>query len=415
MRLTKPMLLKHIEDNRAELITLCSHVIQTPSDNPPGDTSALASLITDYLSEAGLETHRYEPKPGIVTLASTIGEGDPHLVLNGHLDQFPAEVGEPWTVPPYSGKLQDGRIYGRGAGDMKGGLASLLFVFRLMADQGLPGRLTFTGTSDEETGGKWGAKWLLENHPEYTGDAVLNGEPSGLTVRIGEKGKLTVRLTSSGKAAHGSFAGYVGENAVMKMVKVLPRVTELQGYPAKLTPETKRVTDMAMKGYVQQYGHESQEMAEVLRLTTVNVGTINGGAKDNIVPASCTSEVDIRVPLGVTPDEVLAEIRRRVEPHAEATWGRDSETITPATYTSDTSRVAQIVAQNSTEVTGSPPLYSFTSGATDCRYWRLRGVPAVSYGPRVYGMGGVDESILVDDLVKVAKVHACTVLDYFLA
>jgi len=126
------------------------------------------------------------------------------------------------------------------------------------------------------------------------GDAVLNGEPSGLTVRIGEKGRVPLILRARGQAAHGSFAGYVGENAIMKMVKALPRVEALQGTPAPL----------------------------------------------------------------------------------------DAEAL------------------------------SLTSGGTDCRFWRLLGVPAVSYGPKVYGMGGVDEHITLEDLATTARVHMGTIIGF---
>ena len=112
-------------------------------------------------------------------------------------------MGEPWSVPPYSGRIADGKIFGRGSGDMKGGLASLLFTFGILAqEEGLPGKVTFTGTSDEETGGRWGALWLLQNVEGVRGDAVLNGEPSGLTVRIGEKGRVPFKRARAGDHGH---------------------------------------------------------------------------------------------------------------------------------------------------------------------------------------------------------------------
>jgi succinyl-diaminopimelate desuccinylase len=412
----KERLLDTLNSRRTDLAELCSNLVKIPSDNPPGDTSELATFMAGYLSERGVKVDAYETQQGIVNLVAHAGEGSPHLILNGHLDQFPGDVGEPWSVPPYSGRIADGKIFGRGSGDMKGGLASLLFTFGVLAqEEGLPGRVTFTGTSDEETGGRWGALWLLQNVEGVTGDAVLNGEPSGLTVRIGEKGRVPFKLTAPGKAAHGSFAGYVGENAIMKMVRALPIVEEMRSMRAVFTPETEKLTEEVMRGYVQQYGHESKEMAEVLRHVTVNIGVISGGTKDNIVPAHCEAEVDMRIPLGIDPMDLKRELESRlgvVDPSITVEWGRHESTIIESTYTSSWSEIASCLWDNSKEITGSEPLLSFTSGGTDCRFWRKLGVPAVAYGPRVYGMGGVDEHITVDDLITTGRVHMGTALDF---
>jgi succinyl-diaminopimelate desuccinylase len=412
----KARLLESVRKSKPTLIELCSSFVKYPSDNPPGDTTKLASFITEYLTERRIEVNRFEPQEGIVNLVAEIGDGAPHLVLNGHLDQFPGDVGEQWSVPPYSGNVVDGKLYGRGSGDMKGGLASLLFTFGLLAEEKkLPGKISFIGTSDEETGGRWGALWLLQNVESVRGDAVLNGEPSGLTVRIGEKGRVPFLLRAVGKAAHGSFAGYVGENAIMKMVRVLPMVEELRETRAVFTSETKKLTLEVMKGYIQQYGHESKEMAQVLGHVTVNIGVIRGGTKDNVVPASCEAEVDIRIPLGIDPREMKKMLESKigqVDPSITVEWGRHPSTIIESTYTSPDSKISSCLWKNSREMTGVDPFLSFTSGGTDCRFWRKLGVPAVSYGPRVFGMGGVDEYITVDDLMMTAEVHIGTIIDY---
>jgi len=408
-------LLGKVADGRDELVRLCSELVQIPSDNPPGDTSKLASYVKDYINDKGAQVRAYEPLKGVVSLVSSVGAERPHLVLNGHLDQFPGEVGEQWTRPPHSGAVDDGKIHGRGSGDMKGGLASLLFCYGLLCGAEFEGRITLTATSDEETGGRWGAWWLLNNVEGLLGDAVLNGEPSGLTVRIGEKGRVPLLLKAEGKAAHGSFAGYVGENAIMKMVRVLPSVEKLSGTPAVLDGATERLTLEVMEGYREQYGHESETMAEVLRHLTVNVGVIRGGVKANIVPAGCEAEVDFRLPLGFEPEEIKERVEETVhgiEPSITVEWGRHPDILTGPTYTSPEARIVKLLRQNSRRATGREPHLSFTSGGTDCRFWRLRGVPAVSYGPKVYGMGGVDEHITIDDLVTTARVHMGTIIDF---
>ncbi|TRO51283.1 M20 family peptidase, partial [Candidatus Bathyarchaeota archaeon] len=361
---TKQNLLSQVNEN-GELTELLQNLLRIPSDNPPGDTTAITEFIQQYLRMHGIESDIIVTKPGIANIIASVGEGAPHLVLNGHLDTFPSEVGEPWSIPPYSGELRDGKIYGRGAGDMKGGLAALLYSFVKVAETSHKGTLTFTGTSDEETGGEWGALWLLENKPELIGDAVLNGEPSGLTVRIGEKSRVSIVLEAEGKAAHGSFAGYVGENAIMKMVRILPLVAEFQGISARLTDETRRLTEEVMKGYRQQYGHESETMANVLKEVTVNIGTIHGGSEDNIVPAHCVVKVDTRLPLGITPEEITDMMREKihaVDPSIKVSWARPPQIVTESTYSCIDADITKELAKNSEEVTGMKPLYSFTSG-----------------------------------------------------
>jgi succinyl-diaminopimelate desuccinylase len=408
-------LLDDQEADATDLVELCSSLVKIPSDNPPGDTSKLASFIQGYLESRGLAVETYEPLDGVVNVVSSIGEGSPHLVLNGHLDQFPGEVGEEWSRSPYSGDVVGGELHGRGSGDMKGGLASLLHCFGKLSTLSIPGKVTFTGTSDEETGGRWGARWLLDNVEGLHGDAVLNGEPSGLTVRIGEKGRVPLILRARGQAAHGSFAGYVGDNAIMKMVRALPRVEALQGTPAPLDAEALSLTEEVMKGYKEQYGHESSTMADVLKHVTVNVGVIRGGAKDNIVPALCEAEVDVRLPLGIGPEEIRSRVEdevHRVDQGIEVEWGRHTSTLTESTYTPPDAGIVKLLQANHAEATGREPYLSFTSGGTDCRFWRLLGVPAVSYGPKVYGMGGVDEHITVEDLATTARVHMATMIDF---
>ena len=138
---------------------------------------------------------------------------------------------------------------------------------------------------------------------------------------------------SRGKAAHGSFAGYVGENAIMKMVKILPLVEEFQGTPAKLTEDTLKLINEVMLGYKQQYGHESNSMANVLKEVTVNVCTIEGGSSDNIVPAYCKAKVDIRLPLGITPDEITEMIKEKIHKTDSTiviSWARPAKIVTRA-------------------------------------------------------------------------------------
>jgi succinyl-diaminopimelate desuccinylase len=413
---------KRIEDQKSDLINLCSDIIKIPSDNPPGNTIELASFIKKILQEKGLKVKTYEPKKGCPNLVSTIKgsrNNGPHLILNGHLDQFPADVGEPWDIGPYSGEIKEGKIYGRGAGDMKGGVSALTFLFCLLKEMNLdlPGKVTLTLVSDEETGGKWGAYWLLENVPELIGDACLNAEPSGLTVRIGEKGFDRLKLTSVGKPAHGSFAGYVGDNAIMKMIKILPPIENLNNIKGRFNKETERVIEEGSEGYRVSYGLEIPNMAEILKHVTVNIGVIKGGSKVNIVPGVCEVELDIRLPIGISHKEIEDEIKRIIKEEKNITLEHlaDPSIMLQASYTSLEEKIYKSLLKNIKQVIGEDPLISFTSAATDCGHFRSRKIPSLIYGPQAFNMAAANEHIRIEDLIKVTKVHIGTVIDYFLS
>src|SRR5262249_15698561 len=132
----KPRLIDELRKRQTELFELCSRLIQIPSENPPGETTKLASFIRDHLESRPIPVEWHEPMAGRPNLVATIGSGSPTLVLSGHLDEFPAGAG--WTRPPFSGAIEEGRIWGRGAGDMKAGLAVALTVASLVCDLEVP-------------------------------------------------------------------------------------------------------------------------------------------------------------------------------------------------------------------------------------------------------------------------------------
>jgi succinyl-diaminopimelate desuccinylase len=412
----KRMILHRIDQKRDELVKLCRDVVKIPSDNPPGTTKELAIFLRGYLEERGIQVRSYEPRNGIVNLLAQIeGSKGPHLVLNAHMDQFPAETGQPWAIPPYAGKIRDGRIYGRGAGDMKGGLSALTFDFCLMKEMGfrLSGKLSLTLVSDEETGGRWGARWLIDNVSEVMGDACLNAEPSGLTARVGEKGPFFFKLRTSGKPGPGSFGAFAGENAVIKMMRILIAVERFEGMRGKSTDENEEIIEKTKKGMAKQYGQSPADIAKALRCVTVNIGVIRGGSKINIIPGTCEAQVDVRLPLGISSEEMKRKLDRRIrEIDKTATIEFLTEWQNEANYTSEQERIVRLLSQNARTVTGKQPLLSYTTAATDTRFFRRRNVPSVIYGPKVYNLAAADEYISLEDLTTVAKVHAGTIIDF---
>lgn len=158
------------------------------------------------------------------------------MILNGHVDVVPAGDREQWDFDPFSGEVTDKLILGRGTSDMKAGVAGLLFAMKILTESGAPlnGNVRLHIVSDEESGGEYGSKWLCENGYAKDANACLIAEPtSNNTIEIGQKGGLTLIMKAYGKSAHGSLGGFKGENAIIKLSKVLDKLqglTKIEGH-----------------------------------------------------------------------------------------------------------------------------------------------------------------------------------------
>src|SRR5213592_3616701 len=207
----KKQLATWIDDDRDKIIEFLCEFVRAKSPNPPGDTTLAAAHVTRFLEAHGLPFRTIAPQPTMPNIVGAFDTGKPghHLVLNGHMDVFPADAkAEGWTQDPWGGAIAGGKIYGRGVADMKAGTSASIFTYRYLhrLHERLAGRLTLTAVSDEETFGPWGARYLMEHHPEVHGDCLLNGEPSSpLTIRFGEKGPLWLKFTVQTKGAHGAY------------------------------------------------------------------------------------------------------------------------------------------------------------------------------------------------------------------
>ena len=155
--MNKEDILKLVEDEREDVINLCSKLLQIPSENPPGDSTEVSAFIKSYLNENGIETVEYEPDPKRFNIIASIGkEGGKELIYCGHSDTVPVGDLSKWDFNPFSGEVKDGLLLGRGASDMKGGLAGILFAAVFLKKHGieLDGKLTLAVVPDEEKIGR---------------------------------------------------------------------------------------------------------------------------------------------------------------------------------------------------------------------------------------------------------------------
>ena len=403
-----------VEQHKDELLQLCSDLIKIPSVNPPGEMEAITSFICGYLDKHGISYEVLRPTPTTPNIVATLGrKGGRRLILNGHADVVPPGNLEKWDFDPFCGDIRGGTIFGRGASDMKCGLAGLLFAMGLLADGKVPldGELVLTVVPDEEVSGSWGTKWLVESGT-IRGDACLIAEPSGyFNCEIGQKGCCWLKLSATGTPAHGSLAPFVGDNAIEKLLRVLSGITQLRDIPARYDEQIARVMEDSKNNARRRLS--AKGAAHVINHCTVNIGKISGGTKINMVPDYAEAEVDIRVPLGISTltveEEICRIIREAGVSGVEYSFGWRSE----PNNTPRTAEIVEILAKNVQEIWNEPLTRTYQWASSDARFFRYAGIPTLQYGPSTAaGIHSYNETAEVLDVVNITKVYVCTMLDY---
>jgi succinyl-diaminopimelate desuccinylase len=397
------------------VVELCAELVRVPSENPPGDTTRLASLIEANLSHCPeVYLRRVIARPPVVNLIAKLSGARPgrRLVINGHLDTFPAGDRAKWAVDPFGGVLREGRLYGRGAADMKAGIAAALSTMALMAEfrEAFAGELVLTLVGDEETGARLGTQYLLAREPDAIGDAMINGDAGSPDVlRFGEKGQLWLFIEAHGRSHHGAHV-HLGENAIEKLLVVLAQLLTLQNVDCSIPAAVRRAIRAA--------GARSERVSgvgetEALQKITVNLGTIEGGTSINLIPDRATARVDIRFPPGLSVTGVLAAVNEAIGqfPDVELSVLSSSE----PNWTNPDEEIVATVLTNAATYLGRSPVHNMRLGFSDSRFYRYRAVPSVVYGPVPHNMGGPDEHVTVADLKAVFYVHAMTAFDYLTA
>jgi succinyl-diaminopimelate desuccinylase len=408
-------LLKWIDRDRNELIGFLQGFVRQKSPNPPGDTRAVAAYIRSFLEARGLQHRIISPHPEMPNIVASFECPRPgrHLVLNGHIDVFPvADDGAGWTRDPWGGEIIDGKIYGRGVADMKCGTTASIFTYAYLSQlkDRLKGRLTLTAVSDEETFGPYGARYLMEHHPEVHGDALLNGEPSSpYSVRFGEKGPLWLEFTVHTPGAHGAYthASKSATKTAMALAGALERLVEIE---PQLSDNVARAIDAGRATMDRAMGTGAGAIVDKV---TLNIGTIKGGAKVNMVPSSATFEADIRLPLGVTRERVLTEVEKILREFPEATM-KETNCNLPSWVDPDC-EIIQIVQKNVQELKGYRPQAIVSLGGTDARLWRYRNIQSCVYGPFPHGMGSYDEHVEIEEFLHIVRTHALSAYDFLAA
>jgi len=419
-------------------IDLLRRLLRIDTSNPPGNETECAAVLRDYLSAAGVPSQmigEYPHRQNLVARLAGDGEG-PTLLLLGHLDVVPAEPDE-WTVPPFSGELRDGYLWGRGALDMKSQVAAeAVAVARLARDKRrLRGDVLFVATADEENGEQCGARWLARERPDLVRADYLLNEGGGTFLRVderrlytytvGEKGVAMFRIRVHGKGGHGSVPVHE-HNAIESLGRVLAALAE-HDVPAVVPAETaayidRVVTDPDLAARLKDPDRARAAIREMRATADQNAFLIEpllgitmsptvlraGGEAVNVIPSHADLTIDCRILPGQTETDVRREVATALRSVA-ARW--EFETVdyvtgnTSAARSSLSDSLDRVLRSMAPDADLAP---SLLCGFTDSRWFREARPELVAYGfcpffaEDCVAMGGrehaADERIAVDDI-----------------
>ncbi|MDQ3767081.1 MAG: M20 family metallopeptidase [Actinomycetota bacterium] len=368
----------HLID-RDRLIGRLQNLVRTASENPPGEEAAAGALTAELCEAAGLDVSLHEAAPGRPNVVARLGAGEGRTVCYcSHIDVVPAGDHALWASDPFDGAIADGWMHGRGTADAKGPVAAALEAVEILRAAGAPieGTLELALVSDEETMGFKGAGYLV-SEGIIAPDLAIVGEPTSLRVVRAQRGACWLRVSTTGVAGHGS-APERGVNAIRHMSEIVLHLEET----------------------LPDISHE------VLGGPSINVGTISGGAKVNIVPASCVIEVDRRSVPQETQEDVLESVRAAVglakerfpdlEANVEVSFFADSFEVP------EDSPVVTGVAASVADATGAPAELIGFRGASDARFLFESGADVVVCGP-----GDIRVAHTARESVDLAELERC--------
>lgn len=332
--------------------------------------------------------------------------------MNGHIDVFPVGDGADWSRSPWSGEVIDGRLHGRGTVDMKAGTAASVIAYSYIHKyrKHLKGSVALCTVSDEETGGKWGTKYLLED-TRWRGDCMIDGEPGGVgTIRFAEKGTLRLTFTVKTEGAHGAYL-HRTKSATRIAAALINELAIIEDIVPDLEPT---LEEYMKRADVRTAIDESMGTgaADIALVPTLNIGTIHGGLKVNMIPGNCIFEADIRLPMGLKAEQVMDVIHGVLKKYPEATVDIQQAASNPAAFCAHDHSMVNILAKHAEKFTGKAPLAIPSLGATDCKFYRYKDIPAYVYGVSPESMAARDESVSVEEFLTVLKTHALAAWEY---
>ncbi len=356
-------------------VSLTQELIRINSENPPGNEREIAKYVRDFLDSLKIPVELIEIEKDRFNVVGTLGKEKGGIMFNGHMDTVPAGDLSKWRHDPFEGKIVGGKLYGRGASDMKCGLGAMLSAIQKIPVEKVKRKLLLAFVADEEAGQR-GSEFIIGKRKDLL-DGIDYGivtDSSDLKIITAQKGITQITLGFTGKAAHASTPE-LGENAIYKAAEF---IQELR----KLSLDLKKTKD------------------PVLGSGTLNVGKIYGGTKVNVVPDFCSVEVDRRIVQGESVSHAIGQIsailkRLKLKADVQVTTrrnpmvvGNDSEYIT----------LLRSITRAKT---------SMSSGYIESEMYNNVGIKCVCFGPGLDAMCHIaNEYVPVKNIQKAARLYA---------
>jgi acetylornithine deacetylase/succinyl-diaminopimelate desuccinylase-like protein len=374
--------------DEAALVALTRSLLQAPGQNPPGDEAATVAVLGTAAAELGLDVSETPVHPGRNNIRITLAGGaGPGLLLLGHTDVVP--VGEGWTKDPFGGVVEDGRIYGRGASDMKGGLAAALSALSALRSAGLSGPVELAALVDEEERGTGIHAYVESASASFLG--CITAEPTDLQTVVGARGASYLMVEIHGTACHAGKPDD-GANAIYGAVAVVAEIERMH----------------------RELAHRPHPL---LGPATWSVGQIEGGTSGSIVPAECVVVADRRLLPGESAATVLGDVRNRVAAMRLGDRGLTVDVTMPMEMPAfETPADSTFAATVDTALAdaGGPglPPGGWTAACDGGYVARDLGVPVVVLGPGSVNAQAhrPDESMAIEELVVAARAYALSAL-----
>jgi acetylornithine deacetylase/succinyl-diaminopimelate desuccinylase-like protein len=388
------------------VVELTRDLIKLDTTNPPGEEHLAVELIERLLDDAKVKSQRYEETTGRPNLVARLkGRGEaPPLLLQGHVDVV-TTVNQEWRHKPFGGEIVDGYLWGRGALDMKGGVAMMVTAFlQAHARGGAPGDLVLAVLADEEAGGIRGAKWLVEKHQElFKGIRHAIGESGGVVQHLGgrrfypimvcEKRGCQILATLRGAGGHGSIPAHGGAMAKLGMLLTTLDSSRL---PVHLTPPVKLLIEGMRDALDEPWKGRMAALLDPVRAdatlsdmgplgrnldaalhNTVNATIVSGGLKVNVIPGEVQVQLDGRLLPGFGPEDMLSELRAVVGPDPDL----QVQLVGPAQPEIDLSQLDLFASVLREADPGCVPLPYMVTGGTDARHFAKLGIRTYGFLP----------------------------------
>ena len=376
-------------------LDIAAELIRCPSVTPE-DAGALA-VLERYLAPLGFacERMRFSDKdtPDIDNLYARLGSGRPHFCFAGHTDVVPVGEAAAWTVDPFAGEVRDGRLYGRGAADMKGSIASFVAAAQRIAAEGFQGSISLLITGDEEGPSINGTKKMLETLKARgeTIDHCIVGEPTcvdrlGDTIKVGRRGSINGWLTVTGTQGHVAYP-QLADNPVPALLEMLRRLDAhlLDEGTAHFQPSN-------------------------LEITSVDVGN----SATNVIPGSARAVLNIRfndLHNGASLEKWMRDVCDAVAAETGARYTLKAVTSGEA-FLTPPGAFSALIAEAAQKVTGVTPELSTSGGTSDARFIRAY-APVVEFGLPNQTMHKADENAGIDDITRLADIYEAVLRGYF--